>query len=83
MEALLAYVDPFIAAPISDSECDPTANGILTFISTFQFLALLTFLLMFWQCFHTLTKCFKGSVLILQQFLMVLILLWLHLVVSS
>ena len=34
VEAILANVDPLIAALISDSESDPTAKGILSFIST-------------------------------------------------
>ena len=41
VEAILANVDPLIAALI---ESDPTAKGILSFISTFQFLATTHFL---------------------------------------
>ena len=44
VEAILANTDPLIAALISDSESDPTAKGILSFISTFQFLATTPFL---------------------------------------
>ena len=44
VEAILANIDPLIAALISDSESDPTAKGILSFISTFQFLATTPFL---------------------------------------
>ena len=44
MEAILANIDPFITALISNSESDHTAKGILSFISTFQFLATTHFL---------------------------------------
>lgn len=44
VEAILANLDPLMAALISNSESDPTARGLLIFISTSQFLATTHFL---------------------------------------
>ena len=44
VEAILVNLDPLMVALISDSESDSTARGLLTFISTFQFLATTHFL---------------------------------------
>ena len=39
VQAVLTNLDPLFSALISDSSSDPTAKGILTFITTFLFLA--------------------------------------------
>ena len=39
VQAVLTNLDPLLSALISDSSSDPTAKGILTFITTFLFLA--------------------------------------------
>lgn len=44
VQAILDNLDPLISALISDSDNDPTAKGILKFITTFQFLATTHFL---------------------------------------
>ena len=59
MEAILANVDPLMAALISDGESDPTAKGILTFISTFQFLATTHFLADVLAVLSRLSKTFQ------------------------
>ena len=79
MEAILANIDPLIAALISDSESNPTAKAILSFISTFQFLATIHSLDDVLVLLSRLSKTFQRQcVLILPQFLMVLSLLWPH-----
>ena len=59
VEAILANIDPLIAALISDSESDPTAKGILSFISTFQFLATTHFLADVLVLLSRLSKTFQ------------------------
>ena len=59
VEAILANVDPLMAGLISDSESDPTAKGILTFISTFQFLATTHFLADVLAVLSRLSKMFQ------------------------
>ena len=39
MDAIVASVDPLFAVLIEDSTSDPTAKGILKFVTTFSFLA--------------------------------------------
>ena len=61
MEAILANLDPLMAALISDSESDHTATckGLLTFISTFQFLATTHFLADVLAVLSRLSKTFQ------------------------
>ena len=59
VEAILVNLDPLMAALISDSESDPTARGLLTFISTFQFLATTHFLADVLAVLSRLSKTFQ------------------------
>ena len=59
VEAILVNLDPLMAALISDSESDPTARGLLTFISTFQFLATTHFLADVLAVLSRLSKIFQ------------------------
>ena len=59
VEAILDNLDPLMAALISDSESDPTAKGLLTFISTFRFLATTHFLADVLAVLSRLSKTFQ------------------------
>ena len=59
VEAILVNLDPLMAALISDSESDPTARGLLTFISTFQFLATTHFIADILVVLSRLSKTFQ------------------------